>query len=105
MPTKIDVLYSPEALSDLEEIVKFHINYVGVSSSRKIYATIRESIGRLESFPLIGQIHPDPVLADIGYRKLVVKSPYVCIYKIFSDKIYIYRVVNGTTDYPSLLRD
>lgn len=103
MPTRIDLIYSPEALSDLEEIVKFHITHVGVNSSRKIYTTIQDCIKKLQDFPLMGQIHPDPVLAANGYRKLVTKVPYVCIYRVFADHIYIYRIVNGTTDYPSLL--
>jgi toxin ParE1/3/4 len=52
----------------------------------------------------MGQTHPDPVLAANGFRKIVVSSPYVCIYKVFDDTIYIYRIVNGKTDYPKLLR-
>lgn len=103
MLMKIKLIYSPEAVADLEEIVKFHVIYVGVNSSRKIYKTIKECINNLENFSLMGQTHPDMVLAKNGFRKLVTKSPYVCIYKIFDDYVYIYRVVNGTTDYPSLL--
>lgn len=103
MPTKIKLVYLPEALGDLEEIVKFHIGRVGVASGRATYAAIREPIAKLSAFPLMGQTHPDPVLASHGFRKLVTKSPYVCIYKVFSDTVYIYRIVNGATDYPKLL--
>lgn len=89
---------------DLEEIVKFHVTHVGVASGRTIYATMKETIAKLETFPLMGQTHPDPVLASNGFRKLVIKSPYVCVYKVFSNQVYIYRIVNGATDYPRLLR-
>lgn len=103
MHTNYKLIYAPESVTDLEEIVKYHVSHVGVASGRNIYAAIREPIAKLTSFPLMGQMHPDPVLAANGFRKLVTKPPYVCVYKVFSDQIYVYRIVNGATDYPRLL--
>ena len=60
-------------------------------------------IGRLRDFPLMGQTHPDPLLAKQGYRKLILTHTYVAIYKIIDETVYIYRIVNGRTDYPRLL--
>lgn len=51
----------------------------------------------------MGQIHPDPMLAASNFRKLVLTKTYVAIYKIEGDTVYIYRIVNGMTDYPKLL--
>lgn len=104
MPTRIKLEYLSPAVSDIEEIVKYHIAQVGVSSARKIYERIEMTINKLADFPLLGQIHPDPLLASQGYRKLVLNQTYVAIYKIIGDTVYIYRVVNGRTDYPRLLR-
>ena len=104
MPTKVKLEYLAPAVSDMEEIVKFHITNVDVPSARKIYATMEAPIGRLSDYPLMGQTHPDPLLAAQGFRKLVLTSTYVAIYKIIDNTVYIYRVVNGKTNYPRLLK-
>ena len=104
MLMKAKLEYLTPAVSDFEEIVKYHLAHVGVSSARKIYALLENNIRRLESFPLLGQIHPDPLLAAQGYRKLVLNQIYVAVYKIVDNTVYVYRIVNGKTDYPRLLR-
>lgn len=104
MPTKANLEYLAPAVSGFEEIVKYHITQVGVPSAKKIYNLMETTINRLASFPLLGQIHPDPLLAAQGYRKLVLNQTYVAIYKIVDNTVYIYRIVNGKTDYPRLLR-
>ncbi len=98
------MVYLTPARNDLTEIVKFHINKVGVDPSRKIYTSVRQTVERLSEFPLMGQTHPDPLLARQGYRKLVLTKTYVAIYKIIDATVYIYRIVNGQTDYPKLLK-
>lgn len=85
-------------------IARYPLEKVGAASTRKITDAIVDYADNLSSFPLLGRSHPDPVLAEKGYRSLTVSSPYVCIYKVFPDGIFIYRIVNGTTDYPKLLK-
>ena len=104
MPTKSKLVYLSPAQHDFEEIVKYHAVEAGVSYARKIYTTMRESIDRLRDFPLMGQSHPDPILAANGFRKLVLTQTYVAIYKYMDGTVYIYAVVNGRTDYPRLLK-
>jgi len=53
---------------------------------------------------MLGPIHPDPELAALGYRKLVLTKTYVAVYRLIDDTVTIYRVVNGKTDYPKLLK-
>ena len=103
MPTRTKLVYLTPAAEDFEEIVKYHIANVGVSSARNIYDTMKTTINRLRDFPLMGQTHPDPLLAAQGYRKLVLTKTYVAIYKVIDGTVYIYRIVNGRTDYPRLL--
>lgn len=100
---KSRIIYLESAKVDILSIAGFHLEKVGSQSTRKITDTMIGSIDRLASFPLMGPIHPDPVLSARGYRKLVTMEPYVCIYKVFPDAITIYRIVNGATDYPRLL--
>ena len=104
MGTKYRLLYLTAAEADILDIVKFHADKIGPASAREIYKTIQREIGRLQEFPLIGQIHPDPELAILGYRKLVLNKTYVAVYKLIGDAVTVYHIVNGTTDYPKLLK-
>lgn len=103
-PPKNKIVYLAPAREDVLDIARYHLERVGVNSSRRITNDIEKSIARLVDFPLMGQTHPDVILAESGYRKLVVCEPYVCIYKVIDGSILIYRIVNGKTDYPRLLR-
>lgn len=104
MGTKHKLRYLAAAEADILEIVKFHADKVGPTSAKEIYKTIREKIGRLPEFPLIGQLHPDPELALLGYRKLVLNKTYAAVYKLIDNAVMAYRVANGATDYPKLLK-
>ena len=104
MPTKVNLEYLAPAVSDFEEIVKYQITQLGAPYARKIYNAMESGINRLSEFPLLGQTHPDPLLAFQGFRKLVLTDTYVDIYKIIYNTVYVYRIVNGKIDYPKLLR-
>lgn len=103
-PLKNKIIYLRPAREDILDIARFHLEKVGVKSARNITIEIEETINRLADFPLMGSVHPDPVLSANGYRKLVVSNLYVCIYKLLDDGVYIYRIVNGRMDYPRLLK-
>jgi plasmid stabilization system protein ParE len=103
-PPKSKLIYLAPAREDVLDIARYHLEKVGVNSVRNITGEIEEIIGRLAYFPLMGQTHPDPILAESGYRKLLITPVYVCIYRVFGEGVYIYRVVNGKTDYPKLLK-
>ena len=104
MATKCKLIYLPPATADILNIVRFHADKVGPASAREVYRTIRETISGLRQFPLMGPLHPDPELAALGYRKLVLTKTYVCVYKVTDNIVTIYRVVNGAIDYPKLLK-
>lgn len=53
---------------------------------------------------MLGPIHPDPELAALGYRKLVLTKTYAAVYRLIDDTVTIYLVINGKTDYPKLLK-
>lgn len=103
MDTRHKLVYLASADADILKIVGFHADQVGPDSARKIYQAIREQIAQLQSFPMMGQIHPDPELAVQGYRKLMLTKTYVAVYKAVGGAVIIYRVVNGKTDYSKLL--
>ena len=104
MPTKIKLFYLPPAKNYFLYILKYQITEAVTPYARKIYSTMKTAINRLRDFPLMGQTHPDPILAANGYRKLVLTKTYVAVYKVIGDTVYIYAIVNGATDYPRLLK-
>lgn len=104
MDTRYETIYLPAARVDFLDIVRFHRERIGPASAAAVYKTIREKIAHLGDFPLIGPVHPDPELAMLGYRKLVLTKTYVAIYKILDDRVVIYRIVNGVTNYSKLLK-
>ena len=89
MPTKSKLVYLPSAQHDFEEIVKYHITEAGTPYARKIYATMKTAINRLRDFPLMGQTHPDPILAANGYRKLVLTKTYVGLQSDRRHRLYL----------------
>ena len=92
----------PPAWQDLGSISDLHLQLVGPDSAERITDEILNAIESLSRFPYMGPLHPDPVLARMEYRKLVCKK-YVAVYRVIESTVYIYRIVNGTTDYPKLL--
>ncbi|MBQ4511628.1 MAG: type II toxin-antitoxin system RelE/ParE family toxin [Anaerolineaceae bacterium] len=104
MPSKNKLVYLSPAAEDLNEIVNYHLYEAGLESAQRIYHKMKTEISKLIDYPFLGQLHPDPLLASQNYRKLVLTSTYVAIYKIINSTIYVYRIVNGRTDYPKLLR-
>lgn len=92
------------AWRDIEEIADFHLENVGAASARLITDKILDRLENLAEFPHMGPPHPDPELIALGYRKLVLTKTYVAVYRVVEDVVYVYRTVNGATDYPKLLR-
>lgn len=58
----------------------------------------------LAVFPMTGPPHFDPELAVQGYRKLVLTKTYVAASPVVDRTVLVYRIVNGATDYPKLLK-
>ena len=92
------------AWCDLDRIADFYWDKVGAVSAEKIMDQIMDMIKVLSNHPYAGPLHPDVELARREYRKLSLTKTYVAIYKVEGDTVYIYRIVNGVTDYPKLLR-
>ena len=84
---RYNLAYLPLAEADILGIVRFHAEQAGPASAREIYRSIWEQIGRLQDFPMLGPIHPDPELAALGYRKLVLTKTYVAVYRLIDDVV------------------
>jgi plasmid stabilization system protein ParE len=98
---RVEILRS--AWQDLDKISDLYIRMAGKASAQRMISEILETIRKLGDFPYMGAQHPDPELARLEYRKVICRD-YVCVHKIVEKTVYVYRVVNGKTDYPKLLK-
>ena len=96
---KVEIL--TPAWRDIDRISDFYLMKMGPQSAERITDQILDTIDLLEEHPYMGPLHPDPVLARNEYRK-VICSNYICVYKVIDNTVFIYRVVDGRTDYPRL---
>ena len=102
MPDTQLVILTP-AWQDIDRISDLHLMLVGPKSAEEITDKLLDPIALLAEQPYMGALHPDPFLAQHQYRKLIC-GKYVCIYKVIDQTVYVYRIVDGRTDYPKLLR-
>lgn len=99
-----EVILLEAAQRELEEIAQIHLHLVGPNSARMITQRILDTLSRLERFPLSGAVSRDPVLRSAGYR-YVIAGKYVCVYRLMADKVYIYHIAHGASNYPALFRE
>jgi toxin ParE1/3/4 len=98
---KIEILET--AWRELEEIADYHLMIVGPISAKKITDKILNALARLIEFPLSCPYVPDNELRSQAYRMLVC-DPYLCIYRVVGDVVYVYHIAHGATEYGSLLK-
>ncbi|MEE1035124.1 MAG: type II toxin-antitoxin system RelE/ParE family toxin [Agathobacter sp.] len=97
------VLFSPEALNDLEEIKSYiqddlENDIAAANTLKKIFDRILE----LESFPKMGALLNSVTNTDNSYRYLLCNN-YTAFYRIEKDSVYIVRVLYGRRDYLRIL--
>lgn len=91
------------ALMDIEKIADYHLQMLGPKSAQRITDRLLDAIEKLEDYPLCAVEHSDDFLQKHGFRKLVC-GEHVCVYKLISNTVFVYRIVHGSTEYPNLLK-
>ena len=87
--------WTEEAAADLDAIADYLFEQTPVHA-RRIVLEIYESPEILTSFPLRGRLGRKP-----GTRELVLPSlPYILIYTVSDNLIYIVRILHGAQKYP-----
>lgn len=100
---KHEVRVTAPAWRDIDQISEFHLRMVGPRSAEAITDKLLDTIALLEANAYLGAQHPDSVLAQKEFRKILC-GDYVCVYKVIGEIVYVYRVVNGRTNYPKLFK-
>lgn len=93
----------PPAQYELEEIALLHKTLSGAVSARRITDDLYAAMERLTLFPLSAPTVRDAELRRMGYRYVIIKN-YLLFYRLIGDTVYVYHIVHGKTDYPTLLR-
>jgi addiction module RelE/StbE family toxin len=89
------VRWTPAAADDFENIANYLFEQTPENAARLIREIYRAPNG-LESFPKRGRVGKKE-----GTRELVLPSlPYVIVYRITSESVYILRVLHGSQDWP-----
>jgi len=98
---KCEVRILSAARNDLDRIADFHLRTVEPHSAERITDRILDTVALLAENPLLGALHPDPLLAKSQYRKLLCDH-YVCVYRVIDRTVFVYRIVHGAADYSKL---
>ncbi len=96
------VVFLVPALDDLEEIV-LYLARGSAEASLKIHDAIVAQSAELATFPKLGRLVPDKKLGERGFRILTI-SPYILLYRMVDETIFIYRVLHGARNYPVLFK-
>ncbi len=87
--------WTEEAAADLDRISDYLLEQTPAHAAR-ILLEIYDTPELLTSFPLRGRIGRKP-----GTRELVLTSlPYVLIYSVSDDLVYIVRILHGAQQWP-----
>lgn len=76
-------------MRDLEGIAQLYLGLAGADSAEKFIDEILHTVDLLRTFPYSGALHPDMVLAEREFRKVVCRD-YVCVYKVIDSEKTIY---------------
>ena len=96
--------FLPAALNDMTEIISTFIMLGSKQGAIRIKDKMNKAAEQILLFPYSGTSVPDPKLSKLGFRMIVVEK-YLMFYKVFEEekKILFYRVLNGKTNYPTLM--
>lgn len=99
---KYKVKLLTEARLELRDIAAYHKIKVGANSARRITNRILDAIDKLSEFPEMGVIPHSKLIAEAGYRMLIIEE-YLCFYNVSDNNIFVSHIVHGSADYVRLI--
>ena len=96
--------FLPAALNDMTEIISSFVMLGSKQGAIRIKDKLNKAAEQISLYPYSGMSVPDPKLSKSGFR-MIVAEKYLMFYKVFEEekKITFYRVLNGKTNYPTLM--
>ena len=101
MAKKYEVVITPSAQKDLNEIKSYLTNVLKTSSS-SIFEKILEQVKILKTHPFTYSVHQDSLVKLIGYRVIPIGN-YLMFYVVKSNVVQIHRILYAKRNYLRLL--
>ena len=98
---KPPVIWSPEALDDLDHLWNYYANFAGRATADRILGGIAAIVVTLGDFPLVGRSRDD---IRAGLRSLAI-TPQTVFYPLNKDRPEIVRVLDGRQDIEEIFSD
>jgi plasmid stabilization system protein ParE len=100
------LIYSTQAMIEMDAIAAF-IQQNSPRSALRFLEAVENTCKRLLTFPEFGAIFETSEPNAAGLRVCLVTGfeKYLVFYRVRSAEIHIERVVNGTRDLPSILKE
>ncbi|MDA8226384.1 MAG: type II toxin-antitoxin system RelE/ParE family toxin [Desulfitobacterium hafniense] len=98
---KFKIRINPVAISDVKEIIAY-ISEENPAAAERMGNDIYSKVEKLAEFPQMGVSLSSRINIKTDYRFLVC-GMYLIFYKIEGEFVSVYRVLNGTRDYLSIL--
>ena len=95
------ILWSPEALDDIDHLWDYYARVAGHATADKIMREIAKVVAAIGDFPFAGRAR-DEIRA--GLRSLTV-TPQIVFYRLKDDRPEIVRVLDGRQDIEDIFSD
>jgi toxin ParE1/3/4 len=101
MVAKGSAIWSPEALTDIENIWDYYAGTAGASVADRLLRDSGRAIGLLEDFPMAGRVRDE---IRPGLRS-TVSGPHLIFYHVSERRPLIVRILDGRRDIEEILAD
>jgi toxin ParE1/3/4 len=91
---KAPLLWSPEALNDIDHLWDYYASTAGRAAADKVLRQIARVVATIDDFPLAGRTRDE---IRTGLRSLAT-GPQVVFYRLKGDRPEIVRVLDGRQD-------
>jgi toxin ParE1/3/4 len=98
---KLPILWSPEALNDIDHLWDYYARVAGRSVADKIMREIATVVAAIDDFPLAGRARDE---IRIGLRSLAA-APQIIFYRLKDERPEIVRVLDGRQDIEEIFSD
>ena len=96
------IVFSPEALNDIEQIKDYLIGQFGDDTATKSIKKVIKEIKTLEAFPFKGSGVLERYGIDSEYRYIYANKNYV-FYRVDEDTVRVIRILDARRDFLSIL--
>lgn len=96
------IVFSPEALNDIEQIKDYLIDQFGDKTATKNIKRVIKEIKTLESFPLKGSGVWERYRIDSEYRYIYANKNCV-FYRVDEDTVRVIRILDARRDFLTIL--